>query len=190
MLAFCRYRSWHQSSTPECHNLTCPWCGQKVSAEQCANCTFQHPDDQALEHVVASPVSLAAPTGPSGPTGPTGPNATLRPDLTVIERTLPPPDGEERTFQRPVFGPDGTIRYPKRDGDWEPPQEPNGYRRDPNNPWHFLPLWPVCGLRLAQGFIKVACGCLGINMRCNQPKASTFGQQIAHTDCEKCPHRS
>jgi hypothetical protein len=122
--------------------------------------------------------------------GPTGPNATLRPDLTAIERTLPPPDGEERTFQRPVFGPDGTIRYPKREGDWEPPQEPSGYIRDSNNPWRFLPLWPLCSFRLAHGFIKAACGCLGITMRCNHPKASTFGQQIAHTDCEKCPHRS
>ncbi len=114
----------------------------------------------------------------------------LRPDLTAIERTLPPPDGQERTFQRPVFESDGAITYPKRDGDWEPPQEPSGYIRDPNNAWRFLPLWRPCGFRLAQGFIKVACGCLGITMRCNQPKTPIFGQQLGYMICKKCPHRS
>ena len=64
-----------------------------------------------------------------------------RPDLAAIELTLPAPDGKDRIFTRPIFEPDGAITYPKREEDWEPPKDINGYVRDPNNAWRFLPLW-------------------------------------------------
>ena len=113
-----------------------------------------------------------------------------RPDLQAIELTLPPAEQESQTRPRPVFEPDGAIRYPVRDNDWEPPRDINGYVRDPDNPWRFLPLWLPCGLRLPQGFIRATCGCIGLNMRCNQPQAPTFGQQVPSTTCKTCQHRS
>ena len=70
-----------------------------------------------------------------------------RPDLQAIELTLPPCGPAQRTFDRPVFAPDGAIVYAKREGDWEPPRDINGYVRDPDNAWRFLPLWLPCGLR-------------------------------------------
>ena len=77
-----------------------------------------------------------------------------RPDLAAIELTLPAPDDKERIFARPIFEPDGAITYPKREEDWEPPQNINGYVRDPNNAWRFLPLWLPCALRYQWPFSK------------------------------------
>ena len=94
----------------------------------------------------------------------------LRPDLTAIERTLPPPDGQERTFQRPVFESDGAITYPKRDGDWEPPQEPSGYIRDPNNPWRFCPCGGLADSGWHKALSKSPAGASGLPCAATSPR--------------------
>jgi hypothetical protein len=119
------------------------------------------------------------------------PPAVPRPDLQAISLTLPPADPKpEQTFRRPVFESDGSIVYPKEDGDWEPPQNINGYARDPENKWRFLPLWLPCQLRIQSAFLKANCGCIDIIMRCNNPQATTFGQRLSAAACENCPVRS
>jgi len=112
-----------------------------------------------------------------------------RPDLAAIQLTLPAPDAKERTFARPIFEPDGEIVYPKREGDWELPQNINGYVRDPNNAWRFLPLWLPCTLRYQMAFLKANCGCIDIIMRCNNPQAPAYSHRLDDTACKQCPHR-
>ncbi len=110
-----------------------------------------------------------------------------RPDLRAIELTLPPfVEGRDRPV---CFDPDGTIVYEKRAGNWEPPRAINGYLRDPNNLWRFLPLWLPCQLRHQIAVRYANCGCIGLNMRCNHPQAPTFGQQVPYTTCKTCQHR-
>jgi hypothetical protein len=114
-----------------------------------------------------------------------------RPDLQAIANTLPPADPKpEQTFRRPVFEPDGSIIYPRADDDWEPPANINGYVRDPESGWRFLPLWPRCTLRMQSAFLKANCGCIDIKMTCNNPQAPTFGQPVPHTTCQTCLVRS
>ena len=100
------------------------------------------------------------------------------------------PPKPERTFRRPVFEPDGAIVYPKAADDWEPPQNINGYVRDPDNPWRFTPLWVPCKLRVQTAFLKALCGCIDLIMRCNNPQSPMFGQRLPHTTCQTCPVRS
>lgn len=127
---------------------------------------------------------------PAPATPPTPLPSKLRPDLQALALTLPPPDDVQRSFSRPVFEPSGAIVYPAREGDWEPPQNINGYVRDSNNPRRFLPLWLPCALRLQSAFLKAACGCIDITMKCNQPRATTFTQAVTYDVCQACPHRS
>ena len=71
----------------------------------------------------------------------------------------------------------------------EPPRDIDGYQRDPTNAWRFLPLWPVCPMRLATGVRLLNYGCVGVIMRCNHPQASTFSQQVSYPQCETCRSR-
>lgn len=109
--------------------------------------------------------------------------------LHALQFTLPPDDGVQRSFPQPIFHPDGSIEYPRRPGDWEPPAEINGYRRDPANKWRFFPLWPDCVFRLQGTRLKPDCGCIDVAMACNSPDSEHFGQPVRHTDCETCPLR-
>jgi hypothetical protein len=71
----------------------------------------------------------------------------LLPSPGTLEATLPPfVPGRDRPVH---FEPDGTIVYDKTDDDWEPPRSIDGYLRDPDNKWHFTPLWPPCIFRSA-----------------------------------------
>ena len=159
-----------------CRNPACSHHGKSVTPLVCGQCGDRR-------EPLRSPMPPAPDPAAYTPGRP-------RPDLQAIELTLPPADQEQRTFTRPVFEPDGAITYPMRDGDWEPPRDISGYVRDPHNPWRFLPLWLPCALRLPQGFHQGACGCIGLNMRCNQPLGPTFGQQVPYTTCRECPQRS
>ncbi len=134
----------------------------------------KHPDDAKL----ASPDTMRGPS--------TLPIlSTPRPDLQAIQTTLPAfVEGRDRPVR---FENDGSIIYDK-DG-WEPPRDIDGYRRDPQNAWRFLPLWPVCPMRLATGVRLLNCGCVGVIMRCNHPQASTFSQQVTYAQCETCRSR-
>ncbi len=119
------------------------------------------------------------------------PPSVPRPDLAAIESTLPAPSDKdaERTFKRPIFGSDGSIEYPKGEDDWEPPRDINGYLRDPDNKWRFVPLWPSCSLRVQMAVLKANCGCIDVIMRCNNPQCAVFAQRIPYTTCINCPVR-
>jgi hypothetical protein len=101
-----------------------------------------------------------------------------------------PVKDNERTFRRPIFHADGSIEYPKQEGDWEPPQNITGYVRDPDNKWLFHPEWNQCSLRAQSAFLKANCGCIDVIMRCNNPKAETFYQRLSADICAKCPVRA
>jgi hypothetical protein len=107
--------------------------------------------------------------------------------LAAIESTLPPHrKGRDREVH---FESDGTIVYTKEEGNWEPPREINGYRRDADDPWRFIPLWKSCVMRQQSGVRHVSCGCIDIVMRCGNPECLKFGGEVKHTDCDGCPMR-
>ncbi len=178
---FCRYRFTPLGSkAPVCHNSDCPLHKQSVTPEQCRACTNIHPDDVATH--ITLPLPAPPPVPPSEP----------RPDMAAIPLTIPAADpvkDAERTFQRPIFHADGRIEYPRREKDWEPPQNINGYVRDPDNKWVFHPLWVPCAFRHQTAFLKANCGCIDVICRCNSPQSPLFAQRLAHETCANCPVR-
>ena len=171
-------REFHQGALTivVCRNRRSPNYRNFVDPEHCDACPLR--DGEAAEAVTPPTLDPAAYTA-----------GQPRPDLAAIQLTLPAPDAKERTFARPIFEPDGAITYPKREGDWELPQNINGYMRDPNNPWRFLPLWLPCTLRYQMAFLKANCGCIDIIMRCNNPQAPAYGHRLDDDACKQCPHR-
>jgi len=110
-----------------------------------------------------------------------------RPDLQAIQDTLSPfKAGRDRKFR---IEEDGMIVYEKEEGEWETPKDINGYRRDPNNPWRFIPLWPPCVMRHQIGIRYANCGCINVIMRCNHPEHPKYVDRIGHEDCQACPLR-
>jgi hypothetical protein len=109
-----------------------------------------------------------------------------RHDLIQLEATLPPyKAGRDRRVQ---FADDGTILYLEREGDWfEPPREINGYQRDPNDEFRFLPLWPQCVLRVGLAVRYARCGCIEIIMRCNNLKSPHLADRVKWEQCRDCP---
>ena len=171
-------REFHQGTLTVvvCRNRRSPNYRNFVDPEHCNACPLR--DGEAAEAVTPPTPDPAAYTA-----------GQPRPDLAAIQLTLPTPDGKERTFTRPIFEPDGAITYPKREGDWELPQNINGYMRDPNNAWRFLPLWLPCALRYQMAFLKANCGCIDIIMRCNNPQAPAYSHRLDDAACKQCPHR-
>jgi len=116
-----------------------------------------------------------------------GAKPIARPDLQSIQDTLPPrKPGRDRTFR---IEEDGVIVYEKEEGDWEPPRDINGYERDPDDPWRFIPLWPPCAMRHQIGVRYASCGCIGIVMRCSHPEHPKHMDRVGHEDCQACPFR-
>ncbi len=105
---------------------------------------------------------------------------------SMIEQTLPPYQaGRDRKI---YFEPDGVIVYSTEDeGGWELPREIDGYRRDANNAYRFIPLWQPCKWRLAQGMRTPACGCINVLLQCIHPEVT---KGVRYTECENCPHRA
>lgn len=171
-------REFHQGilTVVSCRNRRSPNYRNFVDPSHCDTCPLR--DGDAAVTVTPPTLDPAAYTA-----------GQPRPDLAAIQLTLPAPDEKERTFARPIFEPDGAITYPKREGDWELPQNINGYMRDPNNPWRFLPLWLPCTLRYQLAFLKANCGCIDIIMRCNNPQAPAYSHRLDDTACKECPHR-
>jgi hypothetical protein len=171
-------REFHQGALTVvvCRNRRSPNYRNFVDPEHCDACPLR--DGEAAATITPPTPDPAAYTA-----------GQPRPDLAAIQLTLPAPDGKDRTFARPVFEPDGAITYPKREEDWEQPQNINGYVRDPNNPWRFLPLWLPCTLRYQLAFLKANCGCIDIIMRCNNPQAPAYSHRLDDTACKECPHR-
>lgn len=111
-----------------------------------------------------------------------------RPDLQAIQDSLPPyRPGRDRQFR---IEEDGVIVYEKEEGQWEPPKDINGYRRDPENLWRFIPLWPPCTLRYQIGIRWPKCGCINVIMRCNHPQHPQYPKRVGHEDCQACLRRS
>jgi hypothetical protein len=125
--------------------------------------------------------------GESGPKPPERPRVLKRSPLADIANVLPPfKEGRDRKVR---FEDDGTIVYEKQEGEWEPPKDIDGYERDPENPWRFKPLWPLCCLRHQIGVRFANCGCIGVIMRCSNPQATKYLDRVSHHDCEQCPFR-
>lgn len=109
--------------------------------------------------------------------------------LQDLQLTLPPSDGVRREFQRPVFFADGGLEYPRlADDSASPPDDIEGYKRDPQNPWRFHPTWQDCILR-GQGTKLKPNGCIDVAMACNNPHAELFGRPVLAQDCADCPVR-
>lgn len=112
------------------------------------------------------------------------PESTKQSPLADIEHTLPlHKEGRDRKL---IFELDGSIRY---EHEGEPPRDINGYKRDPNDPFHFVPLWPECSLRHGVGVRYANCGCIDIIMRCNNPDTPQFGNRVNHEQCQVCQWR-
>jgi hypothetical protein len=102
--------------------------------------------------------------------------------VVASEIIYPPP----RLF---TVAEDGSVTYAKGD-QWEPPREPNGYTRDPENAWRFIPIiWPACTLRTTKTLLKKNCGCWDFDVRCTCAECSLNTQPVTHLDCEKCAFR-
>jgi len=109
-----------------------------------------------------------------------------KPSLVDLEATLPPyKEGRDRKL---TFEPNGCICY-EHSNDETPPRDINGYKRDPNNPFRFIPLWPECLLRHGMGVRYTNCGCIDVIMRCNNPDAIQFGDRVGHEQCCVCQWR-
>ncbi len=125
---------------------------------------------------------------PPGPVLQVQVKPTNRSILTRLEDTLPP--YKEDRDRRVQFEDDGSILYPEHDRQWaEPPRDINGYQRDPDNPFRFLPLWKECTLRHGIAVRYPQCGCIEIIMRCNNPTATCFGNRITWEECRDCQVR-
>ncbi len=110
--------------------------------------------------------------------------AASRLDLQTIQTSLPKRrPGKDRYFE--VHG-DGSIVYAQEDGEWEPPKDINGYRRDPENPWRFIPLWPKCMKRIPKGTRTQSCGCLQLTMVCDNPTSELHTKIVSDVECQQC----
>lgn len=92
---------------------------------------------------------------------------------------------EEPTFKAEIM-PDGRIVYERKPGDWEPPRPHKGYRRDPDDPWVFIPDWPPCPHRELNETRKTGCGCLLVEMTCKDSRSPFCGEQVELETCLNC----
>ncbi len=93
---------------------------------------------------------------------------------------------EQRDFEQPVIQPDGRLVY-KKTG-WEAPQCPEGYHRDPNDTWAFIPEWQPCVDRTFDNTMK-PCGYVTIHAKCNSDTSGFKNQLIPFVACQNCPVR-
>jgi hypothetical protein len=106
-------------------------------------------------------------------------------DFASVDASISEPQPAYRQF---VVEKDGSILYTQEEGVWEPPRDMDGYRRDPNNSWRFIPLvWPDCVGRHVAFFQRKNCGCLGTTITCNNEKSESYKQRVTVDICEKCP---
>lgn len=89
-----------------------------------------------------------------------------------------------RSFGRMRRLPDGTLQFQKKG--WEPPPEPEGFKRDPKDAWHFLPVWPECDQRRQTTVIK-QCGAIKLLTICNHPESRYTRQEVSLGTCQGCP---
>lgn len=110
--------------------------------------------------------------------------ADSRPDLQAIQASLPQRrPGEDRHFK---IHSDGSIVYAQEEGEWELPKDIQGYKRDSENPWRFIPIWPKCMKRIPKGTRTKACGCLQLTMVCNNPASELHTKIVSDVECQQC----
>lgn len=88
-----------------------------------------------------------------------------------------------KSFGRARMLPDGSIEYARKGH--EPPPDLDGYRRDPGNPWKFLPLWPVCRKRIQTQSLK-PCGAIAVLTVCSNQECPLKQQQVTFEQCTAC----
>lgn len=105
--------------------------------------------------------------------------------LCRLAETLPVAREQDRPF---YFESNGVLVFEKREEDWEPPRALNGFVAKPENPWRFIPLWPVCVLR-QQWAERTSCGWLSIHMICKCPRSMKVDCAITWKECQHCSVR-
>ena len=109
---------------------------------------------------------------------------TFEQQLELIQHSLP--EGYDRVT---VHG-DGSIRYEKGLGDWEPPSPIEGYERDSVDECLFRPLWDACRVRAFSTVVKESCQCVQVLARCLHPdRGEESIKDIKHADCLACQKR-
>lgn len=108
----------------------------------------------------------------------------MKHSITVLRQLLP--TAVNLDFLPPIIHDDGSIEYPRRDKDWEPPQTPEGYQVDPNNKWLFRPLWKECEGRL-WGLRTKPCGQIELKAYCQHNDCRQFNSRVSYDTCSKCP---
>jgi len=78
----------------------------------------------------------------------------------------------------------GHIKYKKGLGDFESPSPIDGYQRDEENDYLFLPLWESCIWRQFSISFKLNCQCINIIAWCG--KTSEF---VKYNQCKQCGDR-
>lgn len=85
---------------------------------------------------------------------------------------------------RPRILPDKSIVYPTKGV--EPPPDVEGYVRDPQNSFRFIPKWFSCDYRVQSQFIK-SCGNVTIKAFCGHPDSPVGqGNEVTLPICESC----
>jgi hypothetical protein len=79
--------------------------------------------------------------------------------------------------------PDGSVLYAKTG--FEPPPDLEGFVRDPENAWHFLPLWPKCKKRIQTQLVK-QCGAISVLSVCAHSGCPFKQQEVSLADCQGC----
>lgn len=82
----------------------------------------------------------------------------------------------EVIFPQARIGPGGVLMFPVRGA---PPGTIQGYRRDPNDKYKFIPLIKQCILRESKW--RAVCGGIVQRMFCKH-----FDKNVTITDCENC----
>jgi hypothetical protein len=92
----------------------------------------------------------------------------------------------EATWKGAKIMPDKSVLYAK--SGFEPPPELDGYERDPDNAWRFIPKWPECKKRIQTPLVK-QCGAVTILSVCAHSKCPLKQLQVSVSDCQDCPFR-
>ena len=92
--------------------------------------------------------------------------------------------GCKKEFGKARRQPDGSVMYVKKGQ--EPPPDLDGFSRDPQNPWRFIPLWQACDWRYQTQYLK-QCGALAVRTTCRNPDGPTGkGQVVEFNHCQAC----
>jgi len=192
----CKYRRYTRK--PELIRLHCFLKREDCTIEECAACPNRTPETGTLrEMVIDGQVMLGYFHESPDPTQLEMMSArktwivehsdATRPDLQAIRASLPRQRGKHRKF---IIEDGGAIVYAQEEGDWEPPRDINGYQRDPENPWRFIPLWPKCLRRMPKGTRTKRCGCLQLTMVCDNPASELHTKTVTDAECQQCPVRA